>query len=136
MIIDDDEVDRYTMKRLLKSGGINVPLEEAGDGEEAIQFFKNAEANRTKLGEGFPPIVVFLDINMPRMNGFEFLDAFKKLREENDGYDAVVFLMVTSSDNIQDKEHASQYDFVKGYIHKMPPTAGELLSHVGDYLPR
>jgi CheY-like chemotaxis protein len=135
MIIDDDEVDRYTMKRLLKSGGINVPLEEAGDGEEALQFFKAAEANRARLGEGFPPVVVFLDINMPRMNGFEFLDAFKTLKEENDGYDAVVFLMVTSSDNIQDKEHAGQYDFVKGYINKMPPTAEELLSHIGNYLP-
>lgn len=135
MIIDDDEVDRYTLKRLLKSGGVNVPLEEAIDGEEALQFFKDAETNRAKLGEGFPPVVVFLDINMPRMNGFEFLDAFKKLREENEGYDAVVFLMVTSSDNIQDKEHANQYDFVKGYINKMPSTADELLSHVGAYLP-
>ena len=135
MIVDDDEVDRYTIKRLLKSGGINVPLEEAGDGEEAIQFFKNAETNRARLGDGFPPVVVFLDINMPRMNGFEFLDAFKKLRDENEGYDTVVFLMVTSSDNIQDKERASQYDFVKGYINKMPPTAQELLAHVSAYLP-
>jgi CheY-like chemotaxis protein len=135
MIVDDSEIDRYTLKRLLKSGGVNVPLEEAIDGEEALEFFKNVETNSVKLGEAFPPVVVFLDINMPRMNGFEFLDSFKKLREEGEGYDAVVFLMVTSSDNIQDKEHANQYDFVKGYINKMPATADELLSHVSAYLP-
>lgn len=135
MIIDDSEIDRYTLKRLLKSGGVNVPLEEATDGEEALQFFKDAEANRAKLGEGFPPVVVFLDINMPRMDGFEFLESFKTLREESEGYDTVVFLMVTSSDNIKDKERANQYDFVKGYINKMPDTADELLSHVGAYLP-
>jgi CheY-like chemotaxis protein len=135
MIIDDSEIDRYTLKRLLKSGGVNVPPEEAIDGEEALQFFKDAETNRAKLGEGFPPVVVFLDINMPRMDGFEFLDSFKKLREESEGYNAVVFLMVTSSDNIKDKEHADQYDFVKGYINKMPDTADELLSHISAYLP-
>ncbi|MGK0440489.1 MAG: CheY-like chemotaxis protein [Pseudohongiellaceae bacterium] len=91
MIVDDDEVDRYTLKRLLKSGGICVSVEEACDGEEVIQFFKNTEANRERLGQGFPPVIVFLDINMPRMNGFEFLYEFKKLREESECYESVFF---------------------------------------------
>jgi len=136
MIIDDDEVDRYTLKRLLKSGGITIPVVEANDGQEAVQFFKNAEANKINLGEGFPPVIVFLDINMPRMNGFEFLSEFKKLREESESYQAVVFVMVTSSDNIKDKEQAGQYDFVKGYINKMPSTADELHAYISDYLPK
>lgn len=135
MIVDDDEADRYTLKRLLKSGGICVPVEEAGDGEEAIQYFRNSEANSKTLGEHFPHFIVFLDINMPRMNGFEFLDEFKILREERECYNAVIFLMITSSDNSNDKERAGQYPFVKGYIKKMPTTAGELLAHINEYLP-
>lgn len=135
MIVDDDEVDRYSLKRLLKSAAGKIPVEEASDGEMALEFFENTEASRARLGDRFPPVIVFLDINMPRMNGFEFLDEFKKLRSQNECYNAIVFLMVTSSDNDDDKERASQYDFVKGYIKKMPTTPSELLGHIKDYLP-
>ncbi|MGK0440488.1 MAG: hypothetical protein ACJA0N_000283 [Pseudohongiellaceae bacterium] len=43
--------------------------------------------------------------------------------------------MITSSENIQDKERAGLYDFVKGYINKMPITEEELRLHIRDYLP-
>jgi CheY-like chemotaxis protein len=75
------------------------PLKKRVTAKRKFNFLKNAEANKARLGDGFPPVVVFIDINMPRMNGFEFLDEFKKRRDENEGYDTVVFLMVTSSDN-------------------------------------
>ncbi|MFT5894028.1 MAG: hypothetical protein ACI8VW_000895 [bacterium] len=69
------------------------------------------------------------------MNGFEFLDAFKKMREKSGGCNAIVFVMITSSDNSKGKERASQYDFVKCYMNKMPTTAEKLRSHIGDYIP-
>ena len=75
------------------------PLKKRVTAKRRFNFLKNAEANRARLGDGFSPVAVFIDINMPRMNGFEFLDEFKKRRDENEGYDTVVFLMVTSSDN-------------------------------------
>ncbi len=134
MIIDDDEVDRYTLKRLLKSCAANVPIQEAFDGEQALQFFKNGTANPSNLSEPWPPVIVFLDINMPRMGGFCFLEEFKKLREQQKNFESIVFMMITSSQNTQDKERASQYDFVKGYINKMPTTGDELYAKISQFI--
>jgi CheY-like chemotaxis protein len=135
LIVDDDEVDRYSLKRLLKSFDYDILIYESQDGEDAVNFFKEHEASNTKLGDLFPPIIVFLDINMPRMNGFEFLEEFQLLTQQKEDYNSVVFMMITSSDNLEDKKRADQFEAVKGYINKMPKTADELLAHIKEYLP-
>ncbi|MEM7558366.1 MAG: hypothetical protein AAF394_04530 [Planctomycetota bacterium] len=55
---------------------------EESDGRAALEFLTDYEVNQAKYGNVYPPIIVFLDINMPRMNGLEFLDEFSNLREE------------------------------------------------------
>ncbi len=135
MIVDDDEVDRYTLKRLLRSGGVDALIEEAEDGEKAAEYFREGAKNVAHIDGVFPPIIVFLDINMPRMNGFEFLDEFQQLIDQGNNFRSVVFLMVSSSDNTEDKNRAGQYECVKGYIMKTPSTAKELLTHIDQFLP-
>ena len=134
LIIDDDESDRYLLKRLLTSGEIESKVFEADDGVSAIALLKDYEENKKNHGDLFPPLIVLLDINMPRMNGFEFLTEFRQLRENNDAYQSIVFLMVTSSNNESDKELANEYDFVKGYIEKFPDTGAELYETLAPYL--
>ena len=134
LIIDDDESDRYLLKRLLESGKLETTIFEADDGVAAIDLLQNYEENRAMHGELFPPLIVFLDINMPRMNGFEFLQQFRDLRDQRDAYRSIVFLMVTSSDNERDKEIVSEFDFVKGYIEKFPDTGAELVSNVKPFI--
>ena len=134
LIVDDDEVDRYAIKRLLRSGGIDAPIFEKSDGKAAIEFFREHQAEAQERQGVVPPILVFLDINMPRMDGFEFLEAFKKLRTEK-LFEAIIFLMLTSSDNPRDQERVADYPFVKGYISKLPATPAELLAHIKAYLP-
>jgi CheY-like chemotaxis protein len=135
MIVDDDDVDRYTLKRLLKSGGIDVPIFEESDGVAALQFLSDCDVNKELYGETYPPIIIFLDINMPRMNGIEFLSEFAKLRTKQGKYESVVLLMVTSSDNASDKEAIEQYDFVEGYITKFPSSGDELRATIENFLP-
>lgn len=119
MIIDDTEADRYIAKWSLEKRSLASNIYEASDGKEAIEILKNYENSRRDLGEGFPPALILLDVNMPRMNGFEFLDAFAKLRKEaKDLYESVVVMMFTSSSLEEDKEKAFGFEFVRGYLNK------------------
>lgn len=131
LIVDDNEADRYLLSRLIRRAKISDQIFEANDGLEGLDFFRNHQANAEKYGDDFPPLLVFLDINMPRVNGFEFLEAFAGLREEH-GYDAVVLVMFTSSQLDEERDRASQFEFVKGFITKMPLDAAQLRSQLDE----
>lgn len=134
MIIDDDETDRYILKRLLKSCGVDAPICERGDGLAALEFLQAGESGEVDFNP-FPPTIIFLDINMPRMNGLEFLEQFEKLRAETKNYETVIFMMFTSSNHRDDRQLAANYDFVKGYITKMPGDVTELRTKIAEYVP-
>ena len=55
---------------------------------------------------------------MPIINGFEFFEAFAKLKENNDAYISSMLTMFTSSEQEEDKQRATSYDFVKDYVVK------------------
>ena len=65
----------------------------------------------------FPPIVIFLDINMPILNGFEFLDEFDVLRKRLE-LKACVIMMYSSSERQEDKDKAAKFDFVQDFLIK------------------
>ncbi len=118
MIIDDDEVDRYLLKRIIGKLEKSIEIFEADNGQVGLNFLAQYEEN-IKLYKGrFPPILVFLDINMPIMNGFEFLEAFSKLEDWQSKYTACVFIMYTSSERKEDLAKTQAYNFVKGYMVK------------------
>ncbi|MEM7558367.1 MAG: response regulator [Planctomycetota bacterium] len=132
MIVDDDEADRYCLKRLLKAAGIEATVFEASDGREALDFLSDSDA-RAELGSTFPPAILFLDINMPRMNGFDFLKEFSRVR--NDQFEEMAVLIVTSSHDTIDTKAANEFDFVRGYIEKQPRSSAELKAEIASYLP-
>lgn len=115
MVIDDEETDRYLLKRILSKSENIGHIFEAENGEEAFEFFQQASESSFRR---FPPALIFLDINMPLMNGFEFLEHFSKLRNQNETYKNCIFTMFTSSEREEDKEKVAEYDFVKGFISK------------------
>jgi CheY-like chemotaxis protein len=109
LLVEDDYLDIRNVERELKKINVNLPLYIARNGREALGMLK---------GEGFPkieplPRVVMLDINMPKMNGIEFLTEIRKdpiLRDLN------VFIMTTSNDDT-DRIAAKNLN-VSGYIEK------------------
>jgi len=115
MLIDDNEIDNLINQKMIEAANISEHIYTHSGAKSAIEFLKNIE----KLGENAKtvlPDVIFLDIDMPLMDGFQFLDEFDKLSEETKGHCSIV--MLTSSINPQDVNKSHKYACVKQYINK------------------
>ncbi len=129
LIIDDDEVDRYLLKRLLKETKFNLEVFEADDGRSGLEVLCAAESDVANNKELFPPLIVFLDINMPVMRGPEFLEHFAKVREHSLERSCVI-MMFSSSERKEDRERALNYEFVKDYLVKGEFSSGDLRQRI------
>ncbi|QDV10002.1 Sensor histidine kinase TodS [Planctomycetes bacterium Poly30] len=134
LIIDDDQLDRYLLMRDLKRGGLDVKVFECRDGVEAIEFLSNFEANRSSQGKAFPPRILFLDINMPRVSGFGFLESFQKLRTQREEYAQCAVIMVSSSEHPDERVRALAYEGVVDFVIKGRTSAEELRAKVDAVL--
>lgn len=105
LLVEDDEIDVMNVKRAFKKTAINNPLFVASNGIEALNVLRSGKINL--------PYVVLLDLNMPKMNGIEFLT---ELRKDEMLSNAMVFVMTTSNEE-SDKKHAYKLN-VAGYIVK------------------
>jgi CheY-like chemotaxis protein len=113
LIVDDDEVDARAIERGLRQQKIGNPVYVAPDGREGLAMLRGAEG-RSKLQR---PYLILLDLNMPRMNGLEFL---RELRSDSELTDSIVFVLTTSS-AAEDKAAAYE-QHIAGYLEK--PNAG------------
>ena len=109
LLIDDDDVDVRGFQRSLKRAGVDIPVRVAHNGEEGLDILRG-ENGQERLE---PPFMIFLDLNMPRMNGFEFLD---ELRADPELRDTVVFVLTTSQAP-GDLQRAYEHN-VAGYLCK------------------
>ena len=114
-LIDDDELAIYLTENLLRVEGFS----------NCICTFQSAQEALNKLvgKKQRVPQVVFLDLNMPMMDGWQFLDALTPYQEALRGTCHIYIL--TSSLALNDLEKSKQYDLVVGLIHK-PLDIGEL----------
>jgi len=105
LLIEDNEGDQFLGKFAIETVHPDIELYIASDGKEAIEILESMPAD---------PDLILLDINMPRMNGHEFLKVFTKDNTRT----IPVVVMLTSSDQKQDKEQAFEYKCVKDYLLK------------------
>ena len=109
LLIEDDEVDIMNVQRAFRKNNINNPLYIARDGLEALQMLKGENPDMRVP----QPKIVLLDINMPRMNGIEFLI---QLRKDPELRSLRVFVMTTSNEEC---DKIAAYDLnVAGYVLK------------------
>lgn len=109
LLVEDDEVDIKAIERSLRELKICNPLVIARDGREALEHLRG-QNDREKIRS---PFLILLDLNMPRMNGLEFL---AELRSDPELSTSVVFVLTTSKD---DRDRLSAYEkHVAGYIVK------------------
>jgi CheY-like chemotaxis protein len=109
LLVEDDNVDVIELKRTLDRMGIIYLMKVARNGEEGMRVL---EPDNTEPFAGLPDIVL-LDLNMPRMNGLEFLQIIRKRSEWRN----IKVFVLTTSDEAEDRSAMSQLG-VSGYIVK------------------
>jgi CheY-like chemotaxis protein len=117
-IVDDDDIFQFTMTRTLRSFKLPKNIIAFTDGEEALNFMLDHLEEDHKL-----PDIIFLDINMPIMDGFQFMDEYVKIKPKL-GKRITIF-MVSSSVDAVDIERAKNISAISDYIIK-PIKQGEL----------
>ena len=111
LLVDDDEDCNFFHKKVITKRDCTEQIEVVHDGDEALQFLK------TKVDGGFPnPALIFLDINMPKVNGWEFLELYDRLDPSQKAQ--IVIVMLTTSLNVDDEVKARGNQYVKGFVKK------------------
>jgi two-component system chemotaxis response regulator CheY len=121
-VVDDDKVFHFIIKKLLVNNGIDVNPDFFENGLLAIERLKN----KIEKGENAPDLIL-LDINMPILDGWQFLEEFKRIKDKLDK-DIIIYI-VSSSDDKADKTKAKSFeDEVTNYYLK--PMTSEALKAI------
>ncbi|SOD20525.1 response regulator [Pedobacter xixiisoli] len=109
LVIDDDDINIFIISKIVEKTGYDVEICAKHNGQLAIDYIKDLLSDNQNL-----PDLVLIDINMPILNGWEFIEAFEALdlKADNDMY------MLSSSVYENDIEKAKSYKSVKGFISK------------------
>ena len=111
LIVDDDQVYRFAATKTIESTGIADRVDECNNGLDALNFITHAIYSYSKL-----PDIIFLDINMPVMDGWEFLEAYGSIISKLSK--PIRIYIVSSSVDNNDVLRSKQFKHVIGYVVK------------------
>ncbi len=124
MLVDDNDIDNYINEKIIKGCVFSEIVYVNTSSTSAIEFLRNLSVN-PELRADHLPSVLFLDINMPILDGFQFLEELGRLEDEVKNYVKIVIL--TSSIDPIDLERSHKYPAVCKFLNK-PLTEESLLS--------
>ena len=119
LLIDDNDDDNFYHRIILHESAVTDHVQVAENGFEALHFLENSKTL---------PQLIFLDINMPRMTGWEFLERYRKLSIEDK--DKVVIIMLTTSLNPADETRAKLIPEVSSFQPK--PLTHEMIKEISE----
>jgi CheY-like chemotaxis protein len=125
MLVDDNADDNFIHARVIKRSNAAANVIEKRTGRDALEYLKSRKNDRDTH-----PDLILLDINMPGMNGWEFLEEYNKLDEQLQSQ--AIIVMLTTSDNPDDKVKAKARNIASDFRTK-PLTKGMLEEILNQY---
>ncbi|MBT29611.1 MAG: response regulator [Thalassobius sp.] len=126
LLIDDDEITNFLNHLTIDRLHIAKQIDAVRNGEQAINYLKKRIQERKA-----PPSLIFLDINMPLMDGWQFITAYKKLKQELAYLPVIV--MLSSTNNPDDHDRAEKIEEI-AYFKQKPLTA-EVIQELISLIP-
>ena len=123
LCVDDDPITLMLCKMVITKASFSNEIATAKNGQEALKYF---DAIKTIATTKNKPQLIFLDLNMPVMNGWEFLDSFNT-KEYSDYHDTKVIILSSTIDP-EDLEKSKKYPMVIDFLSK--PISKEMLEFV------
>ena len=111
LLVDDDKATNFVHKFAIKKANCIEKVVVVENGLEALEYLQPKENEPSTK-----PNIIFLDINMPIMNGWQFLEEYEKLNQNNRG--DIVLIMLTTSLNPDDLNKAKSFSTISGYRNK------------------
>lgn len=126
MVIDDDGPTNFINNIIIEEACCTNHLEIVDSGIKALRYLRKSYEVEQQQNSLVQPDLIFLDINMPCMNGWEFLDEYKKIN--NNLFKKPVIIMLTTSINPDDKQRAESIPEVAGFENK--PLTEEMIQRI------
>ncbi|NIJ55659.1 response regulator [Dyadobacter arcticus] len=125
-VVDDDPVFTFLLKKIIEKTQVTLETVFFENGQEAIDYLLECNFQQQKL-----PELILLDINMPILDGWQFIDEYAKIHPSLSK--GISIFMVSSSTENEDYERAMSTGFITDYVHK-PIYATELQQIVNKVL--
>lgn len=111
LLVDDDDVTNFLSREMLRIYMSSPQIDTAVNGQDAIEYLKSRASDADSL-----PDIILLDINMPVMDGWDFLAEFDRIKQP--GFEKINIIMFTSSVYYEDIDRAKTYASVKSIYSK------------------
>lgn len=127
LCVDDDSITLMLCKKVIAKAEFSSEIDTCSNGEEALKYFENLKKEKELNTTIVEPQLIFLDLNMPIMNGWEFLDIFSKSQFYST-FSEIKVIVLSSTIDPRDIEKAKQYPMVLNFLSK--PITIEILQTI------
>jgi len=129
LFIDDDPITLMLCKMVISKSLFSKEIATAKNGEEALQYFNTLKQVNTN-NPLTKPELIFLDLNMPVMGGWEFLDSFST--SDYSDYNNTKVIILSSTIDPEDLEKSKKYPMVIDFLSK--PISKEMLEYIKEII--